>query len=120
MYHKLMLIVFIAVQSAACVFVPKTDDAQPYSSDCSMKTRKLTLTHSVINDFHCYSDHSENDIGACLIVAGAIIPAGSLIVSGSIVAIGNTIHWLEYQGMCEKGFVSKKLKHFKDKINKKA
>jgi len=41
-------------------------------------------------------------------LAGVIVvTAGSAIISGSIVITGNTLHWLEYQGTCSDGYLSK-------------
>lgn len=40
-------------------------------------------------------------------IQGIAVPAGSFVVSGSIVLIGNTLHWLEYQGRCNNDVTSK-------------
>ena len=57
---------------------------------------KLTLAE--INDVNiCQS--SAKDAAYCILAIGVVIPAGTFVVSGSIVIVGNTLHWLEYQGM---------------------
>ncbi len=50
---------------------------------------------------------SGEEAALCLLAFGVVIPAGSFIISGSVVLIGNTAHWLEYQGRCEQGIVQR-------------
>lgn len=94
--YGLMLILSALLTS--CVFVPKVSDKQEYAEECEMLTRNLTLSAEAMHiDTDCGNGA---DPAACLIAFGVIIPAGSFIVSGSIVLIGNTLHWIEYQGTC--------------------
>lgn len=36
-----------------------------------------------------------------------VVTGGSAVVSGSIVLVGNTAHWLEYQGTCSDGYLAR-------------
>ncbi|NQZ05619.1 MAG: hypothetical protein HRT35_00520 [Algicola sp.] len=86
-----------------CIFTPITDTNQPYARNCDMLTKKLTLDEPKSERaFSCQKNMRGGDILGCLILAGIIIPAGSLVISGSIVLINNSLHWLEYQGSCDK------------------
>jgi hypothetical protein len=58
------------------------------------------------------------DLEACLLGMAIVVPAGSFLVSGSLVMIGNTMHWLEYQGTCDNGFILKSYEKFKTKLEK--
>ena len=40
---------------------------------------------------------------------GVIVPMVTLAVSGSAVLIGNTVHWMEYQGRCDEEKIAKAL-----------
>lgn len=119
-FINLSIITCIVILSTACVFTPKVVENQPYSHECKMQTRKLYLNQEKTERINCDSNGSTDDILFCAVMETAVIPAGSLIVSGSIVMLGNTIHWLEYHGSCEKGFVSKKLNKYKKNMAKKS
>jgi len=82
---------------SSCVFVPKESEKQKYADNCNMFTRQLTLSAQDINGQVC---NSGSNAEACLMVYGVVLPIGSFVISGSIVLIGNTLHWLEYQGPC--------------------
>lgn len=93
---RLCLALWGSVWLSGCVFYPKIHEQQNYAQQCPMTTRQLTLDYDLINAFDC-GDNAD----ACLIIAvGA--PAATFVVSGSVVVIGNTLHWLEYQGFCKK------------------
>ena len=60
--------------------------------------------HGNIADNGCLNNR-DCAVGA---LAGVIVvTAGSAVISGSIVVTGNTLHWLEYQGTCSDGYLSK-------------
>jgi hypothetical protein len=48
---------------------------------------------------------------------GATVAAGSAIISGSIVVSDNAIHWLEYQGRCDDGYLNKAKQVLLDSIS---
>jgi hypothetical protein len=79
-----------------------------------------TFTNSMFLDEKEIKGHIEcpasSDPMVCL-VAIAAVPAGSFIISGSIVVSNNTIHWLEYQGTCSDGYLSKAKDKFLNSIN---
>jgi hypothetical protein len=96
-----------------CAFVPVTDSSQPYARNCDMMTKKLTLSQPTAERaFGCQKNMRGGDILGCLVMAGIIIPAGSLVISGSIVLINNSLHWLEYQGSCDKEQIDENAQSF--------
>jgi len=100
--HQLKFIISLLTISllSSCVFVPKESEKQKYADNCHMYTKQLTLSAQEIKGHLCTSDDSAE---ACLMVYGVILPVSSFVISGSIVLIGNTLHWLEYQGPCNDG-----------------
>jgi len=97
---KFLFSVVIAGILSSCVFVPEESEKQKYADNCNMFTKQLTLSAHEIKGQLCDSNESSE---ACLMVYGVILPVGSFVISGSIVLIGNTLHWLEYQGPCSNG-----------------
>ena len=95
---------FLSFLISACTFLPAISDTQEYSADCEMLTRELTLSKEFI-DFH-RGCGTNAEAAACFLAVAIGVPAASFIVSGSVVLAGNTIHWLEYQGTCEGGYLS--------------
>ena len=75
-----------------------------------MLTKQLSLTYVELQGNLCGNN---TDAAACLFAVGVVIPVGSLLVSGSVVLIGNTLHWLEYQGSCEEGVIASYLDKLK-------
>jgi hypothetical protein len=94
--YRFMLLALIPILVSACVFVPRESRTQHYAQKCKMLSRELTLE---AEDIHTSGCHSSNDLEVCLLGL-VVIPAASFVVSGSIVLVGNTLHWLEYQGSC--------------------
>lgn len=98
----------------ACAFVPTVKSPDTTQSACSFYTPEWTLSVKYIDERNfCRGTHGD-DARLCLMTVGVIVPAGSLLVSGSIVLIGNTLHWLEYQGTCEEAEIQQKLRAFKN------
>jgi hypothetical protein len=93
-FVKLMVLVCLMANLMACAFVPKVDSQQDYAKHCELYTKELTLDAVSLGGLDCGTSSS------CLAIA-AIVPATTLLVSGSIVLVGNTLHWLEYQGSCD-------------------
>ena len=75
-----------------------------------MVTRRLRLTAEQMEVSGCNND----DAGACLFVYAVGVPVVSLVASGSIVLIGNTLHWLEFHGGCDEGFIHQATAKFRD------
>jgi len=97
---KLIFTIVIFGILSSCVFVPEENKNQQYADNCNMFTKQLTLSAHEIKGQLCDSSDTAE---ACLMVYGVILPVGSFVISGSIVLIGNTLHWLEYQGPCNNG-----------------
>jgi hypothetical protein len=97
-----------------CAFAPKVSSDQPYATNCEMTTQMLTLDKPrATQAFNCQKQQYGPNVLSCMILGGIIIPAGSFIISGSIVLVNNSLHWLEYQGSCEKNEAQKKPKNLK-------
>jgi len=101
--------------SSGCAFFPEqiTDDPKP--SRCLLSTPEWKLTFQEIDNVTACQG-SGKDAAYCLLTVGLVIPAGSFVVAGSIVIVGNTMHWLEYQGKCEDSFLRQQLALFKNSI----
>ena len=107
-YSRRCLILAPALILSACVYVPVVDEQDAASSRCKTYTKSMSLEtveiHGNITANGCANDRN-CAVGA---LAGVIVvTAGSAIISGSIVITGNTLHWLEYQGTCSDGYLSK-------------
>jgi hypothetical protein len=97
---------------SGCAFVPEQIPDEPATGTCQISTPEWKLTVAEINDVMvCQS--SGKEAAYCLLTVGLVIPAGSFVVSGSIVIVGNTLHWLEYQGRCEDSFLHQQLSLFR-------
>lgn len=104
--YKANLLACISILLTSCVFSPQYAHEQSYADKCNTFTKKLTLSSEQIEHFNINIHHpNKNDLSALLVTLGAIIPVGSFIISGSIVLVGNSLHWLEYQGSCEDGLL---------------
>jgi hypothetical protein len=112
---KAMVIILTSVLCCACAFQPQVAQKQPYADSCEMQTKQLTLTDTNITDAIRCQGHS-HDALICLMIQGIIAPVGSFIISGSIVVVNNSLHWLEYQGVCDTGFIAQKTDTFKKAI----
>ncbi|MCB1190890.1 MAG: hypothetical protein H7A23_04210 [Leptospiraceae bacterium] len=98
-------------------FVPKP--VEPIKNErCELRFKQYTLgIHENSSYVAEESVHAAFDCDKpeCVLVVLSIVPVSSFVVSGSIVIVGNTIHWLEKQGMCEDSFVQSKIKEFKSR-----
>jgi len=97
-FLKPVLIVCFAANLVACAFVPKVDHKQKYARNCEMYTKELTLDAVSLGGLDCGGNSS------CVVVA-SLVPVTTFLVSGSIVLVGNTVHWLEYQGSCDESLL---------------
>ena len=103
------IILFATIFVASCVAVPKSKIVS--HGTCKLNTPKWTLEYQENRLLdHC---SSTNDEAACLTTLGVVVPVLSTVVSGSIVLVGNTVHWLEYQGNCSREEISKSLEKHK-------
>jgi hypothetical protein len=106
----------------SCVWLPTTAKKDPYKESCELFTKQLVLNYNNpitktltrLPGGQCQGDAC---LGELIIIAA--IPVGTAIVSGSIVVVGNTIHWLEYQGRCDESFVSQVKTAFIEMYQKK-
>jgi len=110
-FAKISIIVMLTYLLAGC-FSPAILENQPR---CQLFTKELKLTLSeegsqalVGGIFGSLSSPNSCDSPECFL----IIPLGilaisvtSLIVSGSIVVAGNTVHWVEREGMCHNSVI---------------
>ena len=110
------LMTLITFSTISCAFVPKISHEQKYTENCKMFTKNLTLSATKIEGELCNDTKNNNNLVACLMIFGVIVPASSFVVSGSIVLVGKTLHWLEYQGRCEEGIISRNLDKQRENI----
>jgi hypothetical protein len=87
----------LALALSACMVVPVVDNNEAASSGCETYTKSMSLK-AVSWQPSC----NTNECLATVVVIGA----GSVLVSGSIVLVGNSVHWLEYQGTCSDGYLN--------------
>lgn len=112
---KLLFISILAISvCSGCAFAPKTAHQQPYANDCEMSTKMMTLDQPrTTKAVGCQRSGNGAEFLSCLFVSGVLVPAGSFVISGSIVLINNTVHWLEYQGTCDKKQLQEKTEQLK-------
>lgn len=89
--------VLLALALSGCMVVPVVDNDETASTGCRTYTRSMSLK-TVSWQPGCNTEE-------CLATV-VVISAGSVLVSGSIVLVGNSVHWLEYQGTCSDGFLN--------------
>jgi hypothetical protein len=87
----------LALALSGCMVVPVVDNDEAASTSCKTYTRSMSLK---MIDWQPSCNNEE-----CLATV-LVIGAGSVLVSGSIVLVGNSAHWLEYQGTCSDGFLN--------------
>lgn len=96
----------LALLLAACVYVPVVNEPDAASANCKTFTQSMSLDAIEVGENMSHGGCHNGDCAA-LLAGAAVVSAGSAIISGSIVLTGNTIHWLEYQGTCSNGYLSK-------------
>lgn len=102
------LIFGMALVLSACVYVPVVDENEGASSSCKTYTKSMSLETVELQGNIAAGGCSNNRDCAVEALAGVVVvTAGSAIISGTIVITGNTLHWLEYQGTCSDGYLSK-------------
>ena len=100
--------IFFFFALSACVFVPVVDRYEDASS-CKTYTKSMSLKANQMNG----ACKDNGCLGGVLLLS-----AGSVLISGSIVLIGNTVHWLEYQGLCSDGYLNVTKQLFIESVNK--
>ena len=111
---KAFAVILFALALPACVYVPVVDEHETASSNCKTFTQSMSLDAFEVQGNMSHGCH--NGDCAALLAGAAVVTAGSVIISGSIVLTGNTIHWLEYQGTCSDGYLSKTKQLFLNSI----
>jgi hypothetical protein len=103
-----------ALALSACVYVPTVKERDAAEVECKTLTQSMSMDAIEVGAHGgCHGDDC-----AALLAGAAIVSAGSAIISGSIVLTGNTIHWLEYQGTCSDGYLSKTKRLFLETFSK--
>jgi len=92
----------VLIVTTSCTFFPTVSKEQRYADSCEMFTKQLTLSVEVHKFNGCGGN---SDAATCLLIAAVGVPTVTFVVSGSVVLAGNTLHWLEYQGVCDEGFL---------------
>ncbi len=86
---------------SACIAVPVVDQSD--ASACKTYTKSMSLKAVTLNP-NCHDE----TCGAAILA----VSAGSVLISGSIVLTNNTVHWLEYQGVCSDSYLNTKKQNF--------
>lgn len=102
---------------SACVYVPVVDRHEAGADTCKTLTQSMSLETIELQSNISYGCNHGECLAAALATA-AVVSTGSAIISGSIVLTGNTIHWLEYQGTCSDGYLSRAKQLFLDSLDK--
>ena len=103
----------LALTLSSCVYVPVIDEPDAASASCKTYTKSMSLdTIEIHGNITAQSGCNRGDCAAVALASVVVVTAGSALISGSIVLTGNTLHWLEYQGTCSDGYLSKAKKLF--------
>jgi hypothetical protein len=106
---RTLIIILCVICLSSCIVLPKeTTDG----NSCILETKKRTLEFKQINGVFVGGCSGDNCTAELIVLAA--VPIGSALVSGSIVVVGNTIHWMEYQGRCPESFLNKAKQAFVD------
>ena len=100
MMKHICLITLFAFLSLSCAVVPVQRAHSPYDRVCGISTHEYHLKVVEMGNISA-SCHSAE----CIVSIGVFAAAWAgvtAVVSGSIVLIGNTVHWIEQQGPCNK------------------
>lgn len=93
---------------------------KPHYQGCELAWRKVDLTVEMqdlgynTNSQGACTGSNNADCAAWFVAIHGLIGAGSVLVSGSIYVVGNTAHWLEYQGRCPQSTLNQALSAFSD------
>jgi hypothetical protein len=123
--YKICASCFIIFSLSACVYIPVVDKSIQPPSACETWTQKMTMGEllekstrdQVLGPFweagrvKCSSDDCLKAM-IVILAAPVVVAGGSAIISGSIVVVGNTVHWMEYQGRCEDGYLNQSKEWF--------
>jgi hypothetical protein len=104
-----------ALALSACVYVPTVKERDVAEAECKTLTQSMSMDAIEVGaqNVNCHNEEC-----AAMLAGAAVVSAGSAIISGSIVLTGNTIHWLEYQGTCSDGYLSKTKRLFLETFSK--
>jgi hypothetical protein len=117
-FLKILLFTVLAFALSACVYVPVVKQNEATPDTCKTFTQSMSLDAVELQVNVNMSHGCRNDECAALLASAAVVTAGSAIISGSIVLVGNSLHWLEYQGTCSDGYLNKTKQFFLDSISK--
>ena len=110
---KQSLIILLTISSfvvGSCLIIPKQQNTS--KEDCKLVTKSWTLeVHELGKQNECKGC---GDFIRGIVECGssedcikliATVSVGWTVVSTSVVVLGNTVHWIEKQGRCEKSIV---------------
>jgi hypothetical protein len=127
-FNKISASSLFVLALSACVYVPVADKSNDMANTCKTYTQKMTLDelfpketrNDLLRPFYqqnsCSGDCAKLQLA--IMALPAVVAAGSAIISGSIVVIGNSVHWMEYQGRCDDGYLYKSKVWFLETLNK--
>lgn len=97
---KLILLITSTLFCISCAVVPVQKAHSPRDIICGVSTHEYDLKMVEMGSINASCNSPE-----CVVSIGVFAAAWTgvtAVVSGSIVLIGNTVHWLEQQGPCDK------------------
>ena len=97
---KLILLITSTLLCISCAVVPVQKAHSPRDIICGVTTQEYDLKMVEMGSVTASCNSPE-----CIVSIGVFAAAWTgvtAVVSGSIVLIGNTVHWLEQQGPCDK------------------
>lgn len=97
-----------------CMAVPSANNID--AENCEMTTPQWTLKIALTSPVKACEGTQNTSALGCLATFGIVVPAVSTVVSGSVVIVGNTLHWIEYQGFCNEKQIQEKLEMRNDEI----
>jgi hypothetical protein len=108
---KIIIYCLLSIWLSSCIVYP--DTSQEQKQNCELVTKKITLKSEPLigSDLNCGSNSAD-----CVAAAIAIATV-STVISGSIMVAGNTVHWIEQQGICDDSETQKATTAFVNKMN---
>ena len=109
-FSNFLLFTLISFAAGSCLVLPKTENVS--DENCKLATKSWTLeVHELGKQNECKGC---GDFIRGIVECGssedcikliATVSVGWTVVSTSVVVLGNTVHWIEKQGRCEKSIV---------------
>ena len=107
MIKSLLLSLLATIFSVSCAVVPVVKPHSPRDIECGISSHEYDSKMVEMGHISASCNSLE-----CIVSIGVFAAAWTgvtAIVSGSVVLIGNTVHWLEQLGPCDKDTLNKQV-----------